>query len=250
MEQNIQATTSLEENPESTFQIDTAMIFAAGHGKRMRPYTDHTPKPLLKVGGKSLIEYHLLKLREAGILRVVINLHWLGEQIAAKLGDGSNYGVEIHYSREPVLLETAGGMAKALPLLTENGNHPFLVINGDVWSDLDLRDVCKQAQARMEEDDLALLVMVENPAHHQKGDFILKNNRLTMEGFAEKLTYAGVGVYRPQIVADLKVEPMKLGPILHNAISSQKLAGWHFKGKWSDVGTPERLAQLEEELGK
>lgn len=238
------------DNSAASLRINTAMIFAAGHGKRMRPLTDTTPKPLLEAGGLSLIEHHLIKLRKAGILRVVINLHWLGEKISSKLGDGSKYGVTIDYSDETVLLETAGGLAKAIPLLTRQGNAPFLVINGDVWSDVDLAEVCYQAQQCLTAEDLAMLVMVDNPTQHPHGDFALHHSRLEMDTERETLTYSGIGVYRPQIVAGLPQQPAALGPILRKAISLGQLAGWHFTGKWSDVGTPQRLAQLQEALAK
>lgn len=238
------------DNVAATLRIDTAMIFAAGHGKRMRPLTDTTPKPLLEAGGMSLIEHHLFKLCKVGILRVVINTHWLGEKISSKLGDGSKYGVVIEYSDEPILLETAGGLVKAMPLLTRQGNNPFLVINGDVWSDVDLAEVCYQAQQRLTAEDLAMLVMVNNPTQHPHGDFALNHARLDMGNNRDKLTYAGIGVYRPQIVAGLQQQPAALGPILRKAISDGQLAGWHFTGQWSDVGTPQRLAQLQEALAK
>jgi len=250
MTHKVESANSALDTTDATFCINTAMIFAAGHGKRMRPLTDTTPKPLLKAGGMSLIEYHLIKLRQAGILRVVINLHWLSEKISSTLGDGSKYGVTIEYSDETVLLETAGGLVKAIPLLTRQGNDPFLVVNGDVWSDVDFAVVCHKAQQYLRAEDLAMLVMVNNPTQHPRGDFSLNHSRLAMGTEQEKLTYSGVGVYRPRIVHGLNEEPASLGPLLRKAITNGQIAGWHFTGKWSDVGTPQRLAQLQEALGK
>ncbi len=225
------------------------MILAAGRGERMRPLTDHTPKPLLPAGGKPLIVWHLEKLAAAGFREIVINHAHLGEQIAAALGTGAKWGLTIAYSPEPPgALETAGGIAKALPLLGEN---PFLVVNGDVWCDVDfglfsrstatIEEQCPQGGAR--------LLFVANPAHHTAGDFSLDADRVTPATGNETVTYAGIGVYSPTLFRDVAPDrPMKLRPLLDAAIAAGKLFGERHSGRWVDVGTPERLAELDIEL--
>lgn len=218
-----------------------AMILAAGRGERMRPLTDHTPKPLLTAGGKPLIAWHLERLASAGFRDVVINHAHLGEQIEAALGDGAKWGLTIRYSPEPLgALETAGGIAQALPLL---GDEAFLVVNGDVYCDWDFH------QARSLRDRLAHLVMVPNPAHHKGGDFSLDGEQVRFAGEGETLTYAGVGVFSPAFFAAVpKGQPLKLRPLLDAAIAAGTLTGERHTGRWVDVGTPERLAELDREL--
>lgn len=216
-----------------------AMILAAGRGERMRPLTDHTPKPLLKVGGKPLIGWHLQRLAAAGFEDIVINHAHLGEQIETALGDGRQWGVRIQYSPEKVALETAGGIANAMPLL---GDAPFLVVNGDVFTDIDYRSLLLTAP------DLAHLVMVDNPAQHPAGDFALIDGRLFAEG-AEKLTFSGVGVYHPALFAEIeRGAPAKLAPLLKAAMAQGLVSGTHHRGIWHDIGTPERLQALDSQL--
>jgi MurNAc alpha-1-phosphate uridylyltransferase len=207
----------------------------------MRPLTDLTPKPLLVAGGKPLIDWHLERLAAAGFRDIVINHAHLGEQIEAVLGDGSKWGLNIRYSPEPPgALETAGGIATALPLL---GDEPFLVVNGDVFSDWDFD------QARQRASKKAHLVMVANPSHHAGGDFSLDGERVTYANGEQTLTYAGVGVFSPTFFADVKPGTvMKLRPLLDEAIRLGTLTGERFAGRWVDVGTPQRLAELDAEL--
>jgi MurNAc alpha-1-phosphate uridylyltransferase len=220
-----------------------AMILAAGRGERMRPLTDHTPKPLLLAGGKPLIAWHLERLAAAGFTDVVINHAHLGAMIEAVLGDGSQWGLRIRYSPEPPgALETAGGIANALPLL---GDEPFLVVNGDIWCDWDF------ARARRLTATGAHLVMVANPAHHAGGDFSLDGGRITFARGEETLTYAGIAVFSPSFFADVpRGSVMKLYPLLAAAITAGTLTGERFDGRWVDVGTPQRLAELDAELTK
>lgn len=212
-----------------------AMILAAGLGTRMRPLTDHTPKPLLVAGGKSLIEWHIERLRQAGFRELVINTAWLGEKIEAALGDGSRYGVSIQWSREGTPLETAGGIRRALPLL---GDAPFTVINGDIWTDFDF--------ARLHEPaGLAHLVLVTNPEHHPNGDFGLDSTGLVRDNGEQRLTFSGIGVYRPELFHELADGEAKLAPLLRVAMRHDAVSGEHFTGDWWDIGTPERLQQLD-----
>jgi len=211
------------------------MILAAGLGTRMRPLTDHTPKPLLLAGGKSLIEWHIERLQRAGFCELVINTAWLGEKIEAALGDGSRYGVAIQWSREGTPLETAGGIRRALPLL---GEAPFAVINADIWTDFDL--------ARLSAPQgLAHLVLVNNPEHHPNGDFGLDSSGLVRDNSAAKLTFSGIGVYRPELFQALADGEAKLAPLLRAAMQHDAVSGEHFTGAWWDIGTPERLQQLD-----
>lgn len=216
-----------------------AMILAAGRGERMRPLTDHTPKPLLEVGGKALIEYHLTALHQAGVREIIVNHAWLGEQIEARLGNGERYGLQIQYSaEEPVALETAGGIIQALPRL---GSEPFIVVNGDIWCDYPMQQLPQQL------DGLAHLVMVDNPPHNPQGDFCLKAGRLQVEGH-DKLTYSGIGVYHPQLFAGLQAGIRPLAPLLKAAMAKGLVSGEHYRGHWLDIGTPERLQELDTEL--
>lgn len=217
------------------------MILAAGRGERMRPLTDHTPKPLLVAGGKPLIVWHLERLAAAGFRDIVINHAHLGEQVEAALGDGAQWGLHIQYSPEPPgALETAGGIATALPLL---GDEAFLVVNGDVYCDWDFN------RARALTAATAHLVMVANPSHHAAGDFSLDGERVIYANSEQTLTYAGVGVFSPSFFANIKPgTAMKLRPLLDDAIRLGTLTGERFAGRWVDVGTPQRLAELDAEL--
>ena len=242
-----------------------AMLLAAGRGERMRPLTDRTPKPLLVAGGKPLIVWHLEKLAAAGITEVIINHAWLGEQIPAALGDGSAYGVHVAYSAEGEALETAGGIARALPLLTqgEPDNAPFAVISSDAWSDLDYTRLTEVAQRLAAGKGDCWCLMVDNPGHHRSGDFALDNGRLKLAGTAHKtstgnntqtatnpeadaLTYAGIGVFTPAMfrdIADGTRAPLR--PWLERAITAGRALGDHHRGQWFDIGTPARLEELD-----
>lgn len=213
-----------------------AMILAAGRGERMRPLTDEQPKPWLDVAGKPLIVHHIESLAAAGLTEIVINLAWKGEVLAEGLGDGSRYGVRIRYSREePAALETAGGIVQALPLL---GAEPFVVVNGDVWTDF--------PYARLREPaGLAHLVLVDNPPHHPQGDFGLSEGRVSGE---PRYTFSGIGVYRPELFGGLPPGPQRLGPLLREAAAQGQISGEHYRGHWYDIGTPQRLRDLERTL--
>lgn len=217
--------------------MDCAMILAAGRGERMRPLTDHTPKPLLPVAGKPLIAYHLEALAAAGFRRVVINVAWLGEQIVAALGAGERFGLELLYSREHTALETAGGIRQALPLL---GEAPFVVINGDVWTDFPLAELRPPK-------GLAHLVLVDNPPHHVQGDFLLQGGQV-VDAAGQRLTFSGIGVYRPELFAGLAEGVRPLAPLLREAMAKGQVNGQHYRGRWIDVGTPARLKELEDWL--
>lgn len=217
-----------------------AMILAAGRGERMRPLTDATPKPLLKAAGKALIDYHLENLAAAGIADVVVNLSHLGSQIRAALGDGSRYGVSIRYSDEGVpALETGGGILEALPLL---GPGPFIVVNGDVWTDY------RYADLPAGPDDLAHLVMVANPDHHPRGDFVLNDGRVRTDGPGARYTFSGIGVYRPELFAGRTTGRFPLAPLLREAMAADRVGGEYYGGHWLDVGTPQRLRDLDRDL--
>ncbi|MCG5534610.1 N-acetylmuramate alpha-1-phosphate uridylyltransferase MurU [Ectothiorhodospira mobilis] len=217
-----------------------AMILAAGRGERMRPLTDHTPKPLLCAGGRPLIVHHLERLAAAGYRDVVINLAYRGEQIRDHLGDGRPWGVRIQYSPEARGLETGGGIRNALPLLHSD---PFLVINGDVWSDHPL------TAPTLAPGDLAHLVLVDNPEHHPDGDFVLLDDRVhDDQADGPRLTFAGIGWYRHDLLADTPPGTFPLAPLLRKAITQGRVGGTHHRGTWMDVGTVERLAALERRL--
>lgn len=228
-----------------------AMILAAGRGERMRPLTDHTPKPLLQVGGKPLIVWHLEKLAATGFREVVINHAHLGAQIEAALGDGAKWGLTINYSPEPPgALETAGGIARALPLL---GDAPFLVVNGDVFCDVDFGQFSRSTAENEQKcpDAGARLLLVSNPAHHTAGDFALAGDRVIPASDGQTFTYAGIGVFSPAMFAHVPTgQPMKLRPLLDAAIAAGTLAGEHYTSRWVDVGTPERLAELDTPLAR
>jgi len=218
-----------------------AMILAAGLGTRMRPLTEHAPKPLLAVGGKPLIVWHLERLKARGFTEVVVNIAWLGGMIPEALGDGAQFGLSICYSdeRDEVALETGGGLLKALPLL---GDEPFLVVNGDIWCDYDFLPY-----SPLQEGDLAHLVLVDNPTHNPKGDFSLMAKKVQETG-ASKLTYSGISYLHPKLFDGLEYGTQPLAPILRVAMQQGKVSGEHHHGEWQDIGTPERLAQLDQAL--
>ncbi len=218
-----------------------AMILAAGRGERMRPLTDHTPKPLLEVGGRTLIEHHLIRLAQAGVREVVINLAHLGERIAQALGDGARQGVRIVYSHEGErALETGGGIFHALPMM---GEAPFIVVNGDVYSDF------PYASLPTDVPGWAHLVMVPNPAQHPQGDFLLAGDSVRDEG-EPRLTYSGIGVLRRELFADCRAGVFPLAPLLRRAMTAGRVSGQRYDGLWCDVGTPERLRALDEVLSQ
>ena len=225
-----------------------AMILAAGRGERMRPLTDTCPKPLLPAGGRPLIAWHLERLANAGITDVVVNHAWLGDRIESALGDGRAYGVRLRYSAESTALETAGGIARALPFL---GDEPFLVINGDIWCDWDPARAPGLA-AKWPADRLAHLVLVDNPAHHPEGDFVLQPHGPVMprtDAAAPALTFAGIGIYRPALFSHTDPDrPAPLAPLLRRAMAAGAVTGERHAGRWVDVGTPARLAALDSEL--
>jgi N-acetyl-alpha-D-muramate 1-phosphate uridylyltransferase len=227
-----------------------AMILAAGRGERMKPLTDHTPKPLLKVGGKPLIVWHLEKLAKAGFTEIVINYAHLGAQIEAALGNGAAYGVSIQYSPEKVALETAGGIANALPLL---GEAPFLVVNGDIYTEIDFKNTVLQANIHAGAGHALRsvhLVLVNNPPQHPNGDFAIQDGNLTHTG-KQMLTFSGVGVYHPSLFAHIvKGESAKLAPLLRKAIDNHCATAQYYQGVWHDIGTPERLNDLDKLLKK
>lgn len=212
-----------------------AMILAAGRGERMRPLTDTTPKPLLKVDKLCLIEHHILNLKKAGITDLVINTAWLAEKIHKKLGNGSNYGVSITYSDEGEALETGGGIKKALPLL---GESSFLVVNGDVWCDYDYKNL-----PNLKKECLAHLILVDNPQQHPEGDFSIKKGLLSNND-NEKKTYSGIGIYSPKLFTQ-KEERFPLGPLLRSAADNNLISAENYTGYWLDIGTPERLQKLQ-----
>ena len=227
-----------------------AMILAAGRGERMRPLTDHTPKPLLKVGGKPLIVWHLERLAQAGFKEIVINHAHFGQQIEDYLGNGSAWNLNIQYSPEQFALETAGGIANALPLLTENGKkiEPFLVINGDIFTDINFASLAPsplRGEGWGGGETMAHLVMVDNPPQHPNGDFALHDCRLSEKG-EPKLTFSGVGVYHPAMFKDIvRGEAAKLAPLLKAAMAQGLVTAQHHQGQWHDIGTPERLQQID-----
>ena len=219
------------------------MILAAGRGERMRPLTDTTPKPLLGVGGKYLILWTIFKLRQAGITDLVVNVSHLAAQIQSTLGDGTPWGVRIQYSVEQEALETAGGIAWALPLLDE---QPFLVVNSDVYSDYDFAALAVRAQTLCAHQP-AHLVLVDNPEHHPRGDFGLRDGVVSADG--ARLTFSGIGAYHPALFASIvRGAKARLAAQLATPISEGRVSGEHFRGEWNDVGTPQRLAELDARL--
>ncbi|ENU86001.1 hypothetical protein F970_00747 [Acinetobacter sp. CIP 102082] len=221
-----------------------AMILAAGLGNRMRPLTLHTPKPLLEVGEKPLIVWHIEKLQKIGVTEIVINTAWLGEKLANALGDGSQFGVKILWSHEGEGLETAGGIINALPLL---GDEPFILVNGDVWTTMDFASLLDVQLGEQQ----AHLVLVENPPQHLKGDFILSNGlayTFEQEQLGEALTYSGIAVLHPRMFAGLENGKRPLAPLLKQAMQQQQVSAEKLQGIWVDVGTPERLEQLDQQI--
>ena len=229
-----------------------ALIFAAGLGERMRPLTDSTPKPLLRIAGKPLIVWHLDKLAALGISNVVINTSWLAGQFPEVLGDGSRWGLRIHYSFEgPIPLETGGGMWRALHLL---GDAPFLAVNGDIWSNVDYATLPREPAGD------AHLLLADNPAHNPAGDFALDTTGHVHSEGEPRLTFAGIGVYRPRLLdgwqavigsapgAEATPPRFKLAPLLRAAMARGAVTGQHHRGRWTDVGTPQRLAELDAAL--
>ncbi|MBP6627100.1 MAG: nucleotidyltransferase family protein [Arenimonas sp.] len=225
-----------------------ALVFAAGKGERMRPLTNTTPKPLLQVHGKPLIAWHLEKLAALGVTDAVINVSWLADCFAPALGDGSRWGLRLHYSHEgSEPLETGGGMLHALPLL---GDAPFLAVNGDIWCDYDFGRLPRAPEG------LAHLVLVDNPEHNPGGDFELAASGQVLAAGDSRLTFSGIGVYRPALFAgwratigsapgaELTPPRFKLAPLLRAAMRAEAVTGEHHRGRWTDVGTPERLAAL------
>jgi MurNAc alpha-1-phosphate uridylyltransferase len=222
------------------------MLLAAGKGTRMLPLTATLPKPLLKVGGLSLIEHQILKLKAAGFTDFVINHAWLGLQIEQALGDGSRYGVHIAWSREDEPLETAGGIVQALPLL---GSDPFVLVNADIWTDFDFG----RLRTALPANGLAHLVLVPNPQHHPRGDFVLDASaHLLLPGAisATAYTYSGIAVYHPLLFAGVTERKYPLLPLLKNAIAQGRASGQFHAGEWLDVGTPERLHELDHRLSR
>jgi len=251
------------------------MLLAAGRGERMRPLTDHTPKPLLEAGGKPLIVWHIENLVRAGITELVINHAHLGAQVEAALGDGSRFGAHIQYSPEAHALETAGGIANALPLL---GDEPFAVVNSDIYCDYDFTQLAGRAAVLQASGGTAHLVLVDNPPHHPNGDFVLNGSRIIPlpspaggvtsdlaaavcspsrmasssirgaggEGLSTKLTFSGIGVYQPSLFSDIpRGGSAPLAPLLRAQMALGKVSGEHHRGLWVDVGTPQRLAELD-----
>ena len=217
-----------------------AMILAAGRGERMGALTDLVPKPLLEAGGRPLIEHQILRLAEAGFRDVVVNLAWRGERISARLGDGSRFGVRIRYSREPEgALDTGGGIRRALPLL---GDRRFVVVNSDVWCDFAFEKL------RTETPGDAHIVLVDNPPHHPHGDFALDPDAMVIETQGRRLTFSGIGCYRPHLFEARRDERFPLVAVLRDTIETGTLSGEHHRGTWIDVGTPDRLRALDVQL--
>jgi len=237
----LQGVRGLAANPLGKFgeaMIVKAIVLAAGRGERMRPLTDTTPKPLLVVGGKSLIAYHLEALARAGVRDVVINLSWLGDRIREQLSDGAQYGVRITYSDEgPLALETGGGVFKALPLL---GEDAFLVISGDIWTDYPFADL------RLTPQDVAHFVLVPNPSFHPRGDFGLSDGRAT--DAEPRFTYANIAVLRPEFFAGSKPGRFALGPLMFDWIRKGRVSAEVYHGRWHNLGTPAQLAELGSSL--
>ncbi len=217
------------------------MILAAGRGERLRPLTDTTPKPLVQVGGHSLIEWHLKHLAESGIKDIVINISHLASQIRDALGNGQKFNVNIVYSEEPaVALETGGGIFQALTLL---GGDPFVVVNGDIWTDYPFSGLHAP-------EGLAHLVLVGNPAQHPQGDFVLQNNRVLENSHGERYTFSGIGVYRPELFSECKPGRFSLTPVLREAMKNGHVSGEYFAGHWFDVGAPVRLQHVQDFVSK
>lgn len=225
------------------------MILAAGRGERMRPLSDRVPKPLLRAGGASLIERQVRALAAAGIDDIVINVSHRAQAIVDALADGASFGVRIRYSHEPDALETAGGIALALPLL---GDVPFAAVNADLYCEYDYgRLLAASAMLQSADDEAhAFLVLVDNPPHHPEGDFLLASDGRIGSGAGARLTFSGIGVYQPRLFADIVPgQRARLGVLLHAAAAAGRVRGERFGGRWHDVGTPQRLQALRSLLG-
>ncbi len=228
-----------------------AMILAAGRGERMRPLTDSEPKPLLEVAGSSLIEHHIQALYRAGIRDIVINHAWLGDKIEQRLGNGEQFGVNIVYSAEQTALETAGGIRQALPLL---GTEPFLVVNADIWTDFPLIQLVNNVKKWINSTFWAHLLLVPNPKHHSEGDFCMRGEddiRVYEKGVypdSPCFTFSGIGLYHPKIFYYLDEGPQALAPVLRALIREQHVSGEVYDGDWFDIGTPQRLAEINDYL--
>lgn len=218
-----------------------AMILAAGRGERLRPLTDELPKPLLDVAGKSLIEYHLQNLGRAGFKDIIINTAWLAEKIHQQLGNGEDYGVSINYSDEGKALETAGGIINALPML---GNEPFLVVNGDIWCDFDFSSL-----PELKPEMQSHLILVNNPEHNPDGDFSLHNGLINNTG-ESMYTFSGIGLYSAEFFSGQPSGPLPLAPIIRNKCHHDLVSGELYTGRWTDVGTLDRLQELNDQLSK
>jgi MurNAc alpha-1-phosphate uridylyltransferase len=223
------------------------MILAAGRGERMRPLTDRVPKPLIPVAGRPLIAHLIERLARAGFTDVVVNVSHLADQVERELGEGARHGVRIAYSREAVALETGGGIAYALPLL---GNGPFVVVNSDIYCDYDFTRLAAAAARLAPDAPGAHLVLVDNPPHHPAGDFVLERGRVRGEGPGPRLTFSGIGVYPPALFAGVeRGAKCQLAGLLRPAMAQGRVTGERHAGLWMDVGTPQRLAELERLLG-
>lgn len=221
-----------------------AMILAAGLGNRMRPLTLHTPKPLLEVGGKPLIVWHIEKLKRVGVTEIVINTAWLGDKLLHALGDGSKYGVQITWSHESEGLETAGGIVRALPLL---GTEPFILVNGDVWTNMDFQSLLSVDL----QQNLIHLVLVDNPVQHPNGDFVLADGHaftFDQNVNGEALTYSGIAVLSPELFVGLDDGKRPLAPLLVQAMQDNRASAEKMQAIWVDVGTPERLTVLDQQI--
>lgn len=225
-----------------------AMILAAGRGERMRPLTDTKPKPLLTLNGKALVEFHLEQLSQLAVEQVLINIAWLGEQITDFVGDGSKWGLTTVFSQEPEgALETAGGIIQALSLLPETqDDEPFLLINGDIYCQLDLSRLVIKAKT-LDGNVKAHLVLVNNPEHNPKGDFALSHGQVSEVG-EDKLTYSGIALIRPSLFSGLSQGRRALAPVLKQAMAKAQVTGEHYTGLWTDVGTPTRLNELSQRI--
>lgn len=223
-----------------------AMVLAAGKGERMQPLTLTTPKPLLTAGGKSLIVHQLEKMARAGFTDLVINHAWLGEQVETALGTGEDYGVRIRWSPEGEPLETAGGIIQAMPLLTQDVYAPFASVNADIWTDFDFSRLKNIAFDGL----LAWLVLVDNPDHHPEGDFVLDGNRVReATGSEDRHTFSGIAVYHPDLFKGVVPGRQSVVPLLKAAMAQGRVGGEYYAGQWFDIGTPERLQQLDALLG-
>ncbi len=237
--------------------LSTAMVLAAGRGERMRPLTDHTPKPLLKVKGKPLLQWHLEALASAGFKTVVINVAHLGAQIEQFVGDGSQWGLEVRFSPEPEgALETAGGIAQARPwqcAAKASQDTPFLVINADIWTDWPRREAFEIATEMQAKNSLAHILLVDNPPQHPQGDFEFDGSNViaSSKSLAKypTLTFSGIGIYRAALFSGIEAgQRAALAPLLRQAIAAKKCTASHYRGKWSDIGTPERLEAINHSL--